>query len=68
MLREEFETWSTYSIANETLVNLGLHVNTLGYLKDGLSCFMKLLDGSTKKSSKLLIGLNTTIAIPDNKV
>lgn len=66
MLGEEFEMRSADSIADETLIQLGLHVSTLGYLEDGPPRFIELPDGGTKESNRRLIGLNTTVPIPDN--
>lgn len=65
MLKEEFETWSTDPRTKETLIQLDLHVSTLGYLEEGLIRFLELPDNNTKKNRQI-IGLNTTAAIPDN--
>ena len=65
MLSEKFETWSANSITKETLVKLDLQINTLGYLEEGLHCFIELPDNSNKKNRQM-IGLKTTAAIPNN--
>lgn len=65
MLREEFETWYIDPIIKETLVNLNLYVNTLGYLERKSPCFVELPNGGTEENGQI-IGLNTTAIIPKN--
>lgn len=50
MLKEELETWSTNPIIEEALIKVDLHVNTLGYLKDGPRCLVKFLDSNTEEN------------------
>lgn len=66
MLEEEFKTQSADPIIKEILVKLDLHINILGYLKEGPPRFVELLDGNTEKNMQM-IGLNNVVAILDNK-
>ena len=40
-----------------------MHVINLGYLENGLFCFIELSNGNTNKSNKMLIGLNIATII-----
>ena len=37
-------------ITKKTLGKLDLHISTLGYLEEGLPCFVKLLDSGTEEN------------------
>ncbi len=65
MLREEFEIWPTDPLPDMILITIGMHVTNLGYLKDGPPRFTELLDGGTKESNRMLVGLNTAAVIPE---
>lgn len=63
ILGKEFETWLADSFLYMTLVTIGMYVTNLGYLEDRSPCFMVLLEGSIKKSNRMLVGLDITVVI-----
>lgn len=67
MLGEDFDKWPVTSVANDILISLGIHVFSIEYLKDGSSWFVKLPDGGTVESKKLLVVLVKQPLLKDNK-
>lgn len=64
MFGKEFEIWTADLFPDVTLIIVGIYVTNLSYLKDRPLWFIKLLDGGTKESNKMLVGLNIVVVIP----
>lgn len=63
MLGRKFETWPATSFSNTIFVIFGIHVIDLSFLKNGLLYFTELPNNGTKKSNRMLVGLDTAAVI-----
>lgn len=65
MLGEEFDTWLVDPFPDATLITVGMHVTSLGYLENGSPHFTELPDDSTEESNRMLVGLDIAAIILD---